>query len=205
MMENLKKIYYRDSELADLDSHYKKWLIRLVGSKYRGKDFSKMLLELGSIIFVWFIPNDDNRIEDGRSLRDRFLNDDYWLVNNILNDTEDSFINMDVSVLEVLVAMAIRMDDILGDLLYDGDRANQCFWEMLTNIDLILLDDDTFIEQPEQFYRILHRFIYRSYDVDGYGGLFPLNDPEDDQTKVELWYQMNRYLVENYFEKQQEM
>ena len=40
--------------------------------------------------------------------------------------------------------------------------------------------------------------IWRTYDSNGYGGLFPLRNPREDQRKVELWYQLNAYLLEQF-------
>jgi hypothetical protein len=38
----------------------------------------------------------------------------------------------------------------------------------------------------------------REYFPSGKGGLFPLENPREDQTKVEIWYQMHAYVMENY-------
>jgi len=38
--------------------------------------------------------------------------------------------------------------------------------------------------------------IWRDYHADGRGGFFPLTNPDTDQTKVEIWYQMNAYVTE---------
>jgi hypothetical protein len=42
----------------------------------------------------------------------------------------------------------------------------------------------------------LDRVIYRNYESNGHGGFFPLEDPDEDQRRVELWYQLNAYLNE---------
>jgi len=38
----------------------------------------------------------------------------------------------------------------------------------------------------------------RDYDADGNGGLFPLKNPKKDQRRIEIYYQMNAYVLENY-------
>jgi hypothetical protein len=43
---------------------------------------------------------------------------------------------------------------------------------------------------------ILDTCIWRTYQPDGQGGFFPLAWPEEDQTKVELWYQIAAYIDE---------
>ena len=46
---------------------------------------------------------------------------------------------------------------------------------------------------------ILNKIIDRGYSRRGVGGLFPLKYSKNDQRKVELWYQMHSYLIENYY------
>jgi hypothetical protein len=43
---------------------------------------------------------------------------------------------------------------------------------------------------------IFERLIWRNYAPNGEGGFFPLENPREDQTQVELWYQMNSYVNE---------
>jgi len=40
--------------------------------------------------------------------------------------------------------------------------------------------------------------ILRRYSKTGKGGLFPLKHPKKDQTEVEIWYQMQQYVMENF-------
>ena len=49
----------------------------------------------------------------------------------------------------------------------------------------------------ENIDEILNKFIDRTYRASGYGGLFPLRHSKEDQRKVEIWYQMAAYLIEN--------
>ena len=43
---------------------------------------------------------------------------------------------------------------------------------------------------------ILNIWLERRYDEDGKGNIFPLKDPIKDQKTVEIWYQMQSYLLE---------
>ena len=43
----------------------------------------------------------------------------------------------------------------------------------------------------------LNTFIYREYERNGKGGMFPLKTPSGNQKKVQLWYQLAEYLIEN--------
>jgi hypothetical protein len=43
---------------------------------------------------------------------------------------------------------------------------------------------------------ILEDLIWRTYRPNGQGGFFPLKNPQEDQTKIEIWYQLNEYVME---------
>ena len=43
---------------------------------------------------------------------------------------------------------------------------------------------------------ILQSLVYRNYATDGSGSFFPLQDPDDDMTQIEIWYQMAAYIDE---------
>ena len=43
---------------------------------------------------------------------------------------------------------------------------------------------------------ILENWLWRTYEYDG-SGFFPLTTTEEDQTKVEIWYQMAAYINEH--------
>lgn len=71
------------------------------------------------------------------------------------------------------------------------------FWKILENAGLEKYTDEQFDEW--KVYQILDDIVDRRYNRNGFGGLFPLRKPKKDQRKVELWYQMCAYLVENYY------
>jgi hypothetical protein len=76
------------------------------------------------------------------------------------------------------------------------DRAQDWFWEFLENLDLSGFDDSEEID-PADVAEILDRFIWRTYNRNGEGGIFPLKNPRSDQRDVELWYQLAAYIREN--------
>jgi hypothetical protein len=39
--------------------------------------------------------------------------------------------------------------------------------------------------------------IWRTYDRRGHGGLFPLQRSNRDQRRVEIWYQLSEYLLQD--------
>jgi hypothetical protein len=89
-------------------------------------------------------------------------------------------------------------DEMAGREMYEW------FWKILENAGLDLYDDGAFYGHHgnTEVNEILNKIINREYRRDGKGGLFPLKRTNKDQRKVELWYQMNEYLVENYYSEE---
>jgi hypothetical protein len=66
---------------------------------------------------------------------------------------------------------------------------------MLENLDLCQYNDR--VNLPEdKIEETLDRVIWRTYNFNGRGGIFPLRRPRQDQRDVELWYQLNAYIIE---------
>ena len=78
----------------------------------------------------------------------------------------------------------------------DVDNTRQWFWDMLNNTRLEEYDNNNW--NRKAVIDIINMVIYRQYDYSGNGGLFPLRDPETDQRRVEIWYQLASWLNENY-------
>jgi hypothetical protein len=172
---------------------YHAWLCRMVDIKQRNKTYWLLANALHAREFEWSVPNDDNRSDEGRNLRERFC--DETNIEYRLDDFPEA-----ASMLEVIVALAIRCYDITVDEVEDM-AVSDWFWVMLDNVGLKKFTDDSFYELRGQIVvdEILDMIIDRTYKRDGRGGLFPLERSRKDQRKVELWYQMNTYLVENYY------
>lgn len=141
--------------------------------------------------FYSIIPNDDNRAMDGIALRQRFYEEVGYSDNEILDGP--------CSILELFLALAERIDGIMADIT-NTNKTIKWFWELLMNLRLNEFDDDSYYDRngKNEVERILNVFLSRTYKRDGKGGLFPLFKPVKDQRKVEIWYQMNQYLLENY-------
>ena len=173
----------------DLEKLYFDWLVDLVdGYEYKG-----LLHYLHSIAFEWVVEYDENRMWDGRMLRDKFMMSDLYNPTELL-----TFKNDGASVLEVLIAISIRMDFALADI---GEQNNSIwFWELIGNLGLDIYKDDVFcrLDSWIDIEETIDIFMSREYDYNGYGGLFPLKNAKEDQRVVELWYQMHNYISEKY-------
>ena len=135
--------------------------------------------------FVWLIPNDDNRVEDGRDLRYEFMDDES------IDEVDPDWMHLGCSVLEMLIGLSRR-------LAFEAEgEPRDWFWKLLENVGLPLISDADYDQHKEQIDIAFDRVIWRRYDADGYGGLFPLRNPDKDQRKVELWYQAASYILEH--------
>lgn len=170
-----------------LDEAYLTWLYRQtthILSRNPSKTYWKLFRQLYVKEFVWIVPNDDNRVEDGRELRYEFLEND----NRYAFDRE--WVDLPCSFLEMLIALSRRIS-----FETDAD-AESWFWHLLGNLGLIECNDASRYDMGEVDDAI-NVVIWRTYDFNGVGGLFPLNRTRRDQQNVELWYQMSAYILEN--------
>lgn len=171
-----------------LDERYLEWLYSIIGIvRNANPRRSHWLLtaQLYQKEFIWSIPNDDNRLADGLDLRDEF-------VQTTGAECDHAWLGEACSVLEMLVALCRRIDsESVHDSYY-------WFWKIIDNLHLGSFVDDNYSDDVQLAVEdTFNRVLDRTYDANGDGGLFPLKHPNQDQTKVELWYQMSAYLLEN--------
>lgn len=171
-----------------LDEDYMVWLYSQVGSvKLRNKSKShwSLIRQLYKKEFVWIIPNDDNRVEDGRDLRHEFLE------TCGIYGAEPEWMGIGCSMLEMLIGLSRRLS-------FEAEGEPRVwFWHLIEMLDLEQYTDRMYNEVAEKrIDETLDRVIFRNYAPDGSGGLFPLNRPNEDQREVEIWYQLNAYLLE---------
>lgn len=175
-----------------LDELYFVWLYRQVGDplvQNPSRTYWKMLRQLYTKEFVWIIPNDDNRIEDGKELRNEFVDE------TELKHVDLGWIQLGCSMLELFVGLSRRLS------FEGGGESRDWFWELIENVGLHKYNDKRYGAKPETSEKVidtvLDRVIWRNYSSDGQGGLFPLKHPCQDQTAIELWYQLNAYIMES--------
>lgn len=154
---------------------YFEWLCKQI-SVPAGRTYENLFDHLNSREFVWFVPNDDNRIEDGFELRYEY----YGRVNRAHA----------CSVLEVVVALSRRVAFVTSS------DEHAWAWTLIENLGLHKMTDPMSRRKYMQTEEIIDNLIWRNYHIDGSGGFFPLAWPEEDQTKVEIWYQMHAYVHE---------
>ena len=178
----------RDEVIHD----YFEWLYGLVCKDRFAPAISyrKLLRFLHNADFRYSILRDQNRAEDGIDLRYRFAltrGEDPDEINEITYILERP-----CTVLEMIIALAIRAEETIMDDAMIGDRTAQWFWNMVTNMGLGSVTDGNF--DPEHVRRKVDKFLDRKYSPDGRGGLFTVRDCDCDLREVEIWYQLCWYL-----------
>lgn len=175
---------------------YYEWLCDLVTDKYDERTFDILLGVFARTDFEILIPGDMDRALDGIELRMEF---DYSSEDQ---DVYDYMEGAPCSVLEMLIALARRIGyELSGNDPDEPDETGRYFWMMVDNLDLSRFDDEHYADIPNAGKIIEDRlkgFLERDYSYSGDGGLFPLRWPERDQRDVELLYQKNAYLNENF-------
>lgn len=167
----------------ELINDYFEWLYNLVCENRYAKAISyrKLLMYLHDTEFTYQIPKDRNRAEDGIELRYKFA-----------GANGHRYLKGPCSVLEMMVALAIRCEEDIMDDPNIGDRTRQWFWGMIVNLGLgSMLDaefDESFVEET------VTRFLNRDYEPSGRGGLFTVRHCDRDLRDVEIWYQLCWYL-----------
>lgn len=162
---------------------YEKWLLRKVG--FRKKGYENLMHRLYEIPFQWDqknTPKDEDRALDGLQLRGEFF------------DGSDEIPRRDCTVLEMLVAFAIRIDDE-----WIGDPADphpeDIFWEMVSNLDLWKMDN--FRYDQDSVDAKVSKWVKKYFDKDGNGSIFPVKNANRDHRTVSIWSQMLEYINKN--------
>lgn len=179
--------------MANIVDSYFSWLCDLIEVNQESKSYWLLANALHQKNFYWSVPNDDNRAFEGRNLREKFCEE------HRIEYHYDDFPEQ-VSMLEVVIGLAYRCESIMVDEEQNMEMS-QWFWKIMSNVNLDLYTDVDYYDLNGQVEvsLTLNRIIERTYQRSGKGGLFPLKHSREDQRKVELWYQMNTYLVEKYY------
>lgn len=178
---------------TNLRYEYYTWLVSLVDTDEGVllNKYDRIMNYLFTTPFIFSLNHDENRASDGISMRLHFGEDN-------CEEKSDIFVSMpyECTCLEMMVALANRIEN---DIMYDptlGNRTWQWFWEMIRCLGLDRYDDEHF--DAEKVRKIVDIFMHRQYERDGSGGLFKTFDTSVDMRKIEIWYQMQHF-VNDYF------
>jgi hypothetical protein len=155
--------------------------------------YSNLLAFLFHIEFYWRdeFDTDEARAVDGKRLRRQFLSEQGI-------DPESYILQGPCKVLEMLVALAQRAEFTMYDP-WKGDRTYKWFWIFMKNLGLDYLTNDKCTSEAENYvHMVITRWLDRRFDSNGNKSPFPIKKRSEDMRKVDIWYQMQWYLAENY-------
>lgn len=172
---------------ARINEEYFSWMCdKVCGERFAESiSYRKLLTFLHDVEFIWILPMDKNRADNGLSLRRSFVLDVGY------EDHVAEYISGPCSILEMMIALAIHMEDIMDDYRY-GNRTGQWFWGMVRSLGLNGMYDLAYDEDHVQ--EVILKFLNRDYEPDGRGGLFTIRGCYEDLRDVEISVQRNWYL-----------
>lgn len=172
------------------------WLCELVNADL--DRYSELLYILHMTDFVWSIAQDESRASEGLLLREEYYGldpDEDWIM----------FLEKPCSVLEALIPLARRMNDMFEDE-NKSDMTRVWFWEFIKNLGLKKYSNVRLETAPIAYVEtdfldiqfILDNWLNRQFEFDGLGSPFPLKEAASDQREQSMIYQMYAYVTENY-------
>lgn len=150
--------------------------------------YKLLLRHLNETQYIYDDILDGNREEDGINLRYRFAHDNNYEQRMIASYLDDR----SCSILEMMIALAMRCEEHIMANPDVGNRLNQWFWAMISSLGLSDMDDRRFNADYVDW--VLERFLTKAYAPDGNGGLFTVPGYKGDIRELDIWYQMCSYL-----------
>ena len=173
--------------MYDSNNVYFNWLL----AKIKGSHYEELLWTMYETDFK--APEeslDHNRVVDGLQLRDEFE-----------TETRGNFKAKTgpCSYLEMLIALARRLEfDVMQETKY-GDRTIDWFWMFIENMGMSQATNDRWNVTWERYViRRLGKIQRKTYMKNGIGGLFVVNEhPDEDLRQIDIWRQMMWWVDEN--------
>lgn len=185
----------------NVENDYFNWLCDLACGPNMAKIsmYSQLLKHLDNTQFIYLIDLDGNRASDGVALRYQFGYERKYTKQNI----EKYLDNHPCSVLEMMIALAVRIEEQIMSNSDFGDRTNMWFWNMIKSLGLGGMSDSRFDYSLVD--EVMDNFLNRKYSAKGEGSLFIVKHPLRDMRRTEIWYQMCWYLndldeVKNHYD-----
>lgn len=167
--------------MEPIEETYFNWLCAQV-LPLRARNYVDLLGILHQTEFTWMLPEDENRASEGFEVRRQFL------IQSGL-EPEDYWAQVGCSILEMIIGLARRA------AFQTEIPVKKWVFEIFDNLGLI---EYRRVSQSDRaaIDDILYRLIWRTYESDGHGGMFPVRYSDQDQREVEIWYQFCEYVNE---------
>lgn len=146
----------------------------------RKKSHGRLLTRLFYSEFIFDNDMDANRADNGKRLRMDFLSE------NGFEESPHFLADHPCSILEVIVSLAIYIEQEIMANPYYGDRTRRWIWMMISNLELDNQTDDRYSD-PYVNSRI-RIFLNKEYCLNGRGGLF-VSSTRMDMPSKDIWSQ----------------
>lgn len=166
---------------------YFKYLCSLVGID-DDSVYSMLTSFLMGFPYNYIYAMDGNREIDGINLRYKFGHEN-GIPSAVIAGEID---NRECSVLEMLIALSIRANDIVTS----EDDASFIFWSFIENLGLASQTNKMFDE--DYCHICISQFLNHEYQPDGRGGLVTIPNPPTDLRYVEIWDQVMWWLNDEF-------
>ena len=169
----------------DVDVYFN-WLCDIIKGRY----YEELLLKLFTTEFRSPDGRDSSRIFDGLKLRAHLEKE---CRRNYSCGRHDG-----CSFLEMLIGLAIRLDnDVMYEIRY-GDRHVDWFWMFIDNMDLSQGTDGNWNYSWSKFVdKKLYDIMAHNYKKNGEGGMFSISDRKEDMRSADIWRQLMWWVSEN--------
>ena len=103
------------------------------------------------------------------------------------------------SILEMMIALARRCEK---EIMNNSDEENNAYiWITIMLRSLGLYDQTNNNYYPSYVDHVIDIFLSRRYSRTGRGGLFRVDSTSKDMRHLEIWYQMQEYIIKQYVEE----
>lgn len=184
----------RDLSPATLDD-YIDWVVneRLFMRREDFDRYSRLNTILINTEFIVLHPRDNNRADDGLTLRE-----DFTYETGLYLDKSSGLMPV-CTVFEMLVAFAYRCEDQIMLNLSEGYRPWRWWNIMLDNLGFLDLTDSNWRRDDVQIVEdTLDKFMNREYENNEIGCLFKIKNRDFVARDEELWKQCMVFINENY-------
>lgn len=167
---------------------YFEWMSRVVTKDTVNEDiYTNLLQELYETPFIFVVPMDENRYNDGINLRSEFA----YETNKDPEIIFEALETRPCTVLEMMIALTIRINNIMDDIEV-GDRFKSWFWGMVDNLGLYGMTNERYSSEFVDL--VISKFLNRQYRNEGAGSLFPNAHNLPNYNQIQIWDQAMHYL-----------
>lgn len=172
----------------ELEQNYYEWLKDLIPElKIAYGDLIQILYDTP---FRAIFESDNDRMSDGMSLRNRYTQANRMsnALNLLLREAHPC------SVLEVMLALALRIEEEYLGAYSDEHPVGQWFNYMLHSLGIAHMIDPFF--ETEIASEVIDKFLNHNYRPDGFGSLFWIINTKEDMRQLDLWHQAMLWINE---------